>query len=259
MSMQAINFAMTLPVVEPGPRLLLFVIAHHVHWKTGAMHVGQSELADEVKSSVRSVRRWLIALEEAGYISRDKCRSENGHQDHDEITLLGYVEWQDVLYNGGTIVDPKTRGKPVENVDDEQADNLAAGEETSRTNLHAQADKSGGPAGHCCPPIKEPLRTINNPKSAQERAKDSNSDLKSGPKAQRARTAIDLTKNDSSWKEWISHLKAIGHEALAERADKVGMMTVNNRWPHSPNDPLPQVPRPHRDITPRMIGEGAAK
>lgn len=259
MSMQAINFAMTLPVVEPGPRLLLFVIAHHVHWKTGTMHVGQAELADEVKSSVRSVRRWLIALEEAGYISRDKCRSENGHQDHDEITLLGYVEWQNVLYEGGTLPDPRTRGKPVQNTENEQADNLADGEETSRTNLHVQADKSGGPAGHCCPPIKEPLRTINNPKSAQERAKDSNSDLKSGPKAQTVRTAIPVTKKDVSWSAWIDHLRAIGEDDLADRALKVGELTAASRWPSGKNDPLPHVAKPPRDITPRMIGEGAAK
>lgn len=260
MSMQAINYAMTLPVDEPGPRLLLFVIAHHVNWKTGKMYVGQKELSDEVRSSVRSVRRWLIYLEETGFITRTKCRDEEtGRQDFDEIELLGYLEWQDVLYNGGTLPHPSTRGKPVQNHVEEPEDNLAAGDDPSRTNEGVQADKSGGPGGHCCPPLKEPLRTIGNPKGAHARAKGEFSDLKNGSEPKPVRPAIDLTPADASWQDWLSHIEARGHEALAQRAKEAGRMQVPARWPErAPVGALPNVPKPPKNFTDRMIGEPAA-
>ena len=254
MSMQAINFAMTLPVDEPGPRLLLFVVAHHVNWKTGKMYVGQAELAEEVRSSVRSVRRWLIYLEQTGFITRAKCRDETGRQDYDEIELIGYLDWQDVLYNGGTIQNPATRGKAVE----KPADNLAGGDETSRTNEGVQADKSGDPAGHCCPPLKEPLRTISNHKGAHARAKCEILDLKNGSKLPPVRSAIRVSASDASWQHWLDHLRAIGHAELAERAETAGEMTAASRWPRNgPDEPLPRVPKPSNNITDRMIGEPA--
>lgn len=228
MSMQAINYAMTLPVDEPGPRLLLFVIAHHVHWKTGTMHVGQSELAEEVRSSERSVRRWLVYLEQAGFITRKECRDEKGHRLFDEIELLGYLEWQDVLYNGGTLPHPSTRGKPVE----QPADNLAGGEEAYRTNEDALPDKSGQPTGQLCPPHIEPLRTIRN-HNARGGAREGNPDLEDADQRKRSRRKpTKIYPGTKEWAAWRLHYEQRGVPAnMLAKVCELGVMEVPDRYP----------------------------
>lgn len=158
MSMQAINYAMTLPVEETGPRFLLFLIAHHINWKTGTMYVSQEELAGEARVSSRTARRWLIALEKGEFIRRTERRDERGFRINDEIELLGYLEWQDIIYNGGELPDPSTRGKRIS----AQPDKSSASRGSNRTNSNHRTDgaslpdKSCSPTGHCCPVHKEP-------------------------------------------------------------------------------------------------------
>lgn len=159
MSMQAINYAMTLPVDETGPRFLLFLIAHHINWKTGTMYVSQEELAAEARISSRTCRRWLIALEKAEFIRRTERRDERGFRINDEIELLGYLEWQAIIYNGGELPDPNTRGKRIPQQPDKLSGsgrNYRTGDDY-RTNGASLPDKSCKPTGHCCPVYKEPL------------------------------------------------------------------------------------------------------
>lgn len=93
--------------------------------------------------------------------------------------------------------------------------------------------------------------------SAQARE---NSDLGSEAAPRSHRPAFTLTPADISWKDWIAHLTTHGHHDLAERAQTVGELTASSRWPREgPDEPLPIVPRPPKDITARMIGEGVAK
>lgn len=146
MSMQAINFALTLPIDESGPRLTLIIIAHHINYRTGDMFVGQDELAKEVRRDERTIRRYLDYLEERGFIARQQNRSSNGKRTTDRIELCGYVEWQNVLENGGTIPAPSTRGR--------QADNLPGRASASGQNTPSQPDKNASSSGHMVSGIK---------------------------------------------------------------------------------------------------------
>lgn len=245
MSMQAINFAMTQPVGEPGPRLLLFVIAHHVHWQTGTMYVSQAELAKEVCSSERSVRRWLDYLQSEGYITRQEKRDDRGHRLPDEIELLGYIEWQKVLYEGGTIRDPKTRGKAVE----KQAANLADGQEPTGQMTGVLPDKMGEPTGQGMSGSNEPSRTIRGTFSASERASDA--DASRTPRAEKLAPSITVRRSDPSWEDWVASVDL----ETAERMQRAGEFTATKRWPGSDARITSLA---GRDISKRIIGENGA-
>ncbi len=250
MSMQAMTYAMTLPVDASGPRLLLFCIAHHVSNETGLTIVGQKRLSDEARVSVRSIRRYLAELEEAGIVKCTPRRRDNGSQTTDEVELLGFLEWLNVIENGGVIPSRK-RGKPV----DEPAANLAGGQPDLAGGGGQQV---AGGGGHCCPTLNQVLNQESLTTSAQGRAKISNSDLGSEAATRSRRPAFTLTPADMSWKDWIAHLTARGHHELAERAQTVGELTATSRWPREgPNEPLPIVPKPPKNFTARMIGEAA--
>jgi hypothetical protein len=244
MSMQAINFAMTQPVQEPGPRLLLFVIAHHVHWQTGLMYVSQTELAKEVCSSERSVRRWLDYLEAGEYIRRTEKRDDRGHRQPDEIELIGYIEWQKVLYEGGTIRNPKTRGKAV----DEQPAKLADGAEPTGQMVGGLPDKNGVPTGQGVAGSNEPLGTIRRTLSADERARDASAARP--PRAEKRTTSIIVTRSDASWSNWLD---AVDVE-MAERMERAGEFEATSRWP---KDGARVLRVAGINITNRMIGEPA--
>lgn len=252
MSMQAMTFAMTLPVDASGQRLLLFCIAHHVSNETGSTIVGQKRLSDEARVSVRSVRRYLAELEDAGIVKCTPRRRDNGSQTTDQVELVGFLEWLNVIENGGVIPSRK-RAKPV----DEPADNLAGGNpDLAGGGGHLL---SGG-GGHCCPTLNQVLNQESLTTSAQARAKDSNSDLEKAGQPRRARPAFDLTPVDVQWEPWVEHLRKIGEHDLADRALSAGKMTVFEKWPRGNDDfILPFVAKQPKDITARIIGEGVAK
>lgn len=242
MSMQAINYAMTMPVGEPGPRLLLFVIAHHVNWKDGLMYVSQAELAKEVCSSERSVRRWLEYLQAEGYIVRSERRDDRGHRLPDEIELLGYIEWQKVLYEGGTIRNPKGRGKPV----GEQPDKMADGGEPTGQMTGGLPDKSGQPTGQGVSGSNEPLGTIDRTLSAGERASDASASR--SPRQEKLVPRFTITKSDPSWSEWIDHVD----DQTSSRMEAAGEFEASARWPGKGARVLNL---PEIDITSRILGE----
>lgn len=222
MSMQAINYALTLPVDEPGPRLLLILISHHVNWKTGSMFVSQEELADEARMSSRSIRNHLRYLEECGIIERTVQRDESGRRSVDCIKLVGYLEWQDVLYNGGTIQSPSERFK--------QPANSSGSDAANRKTDADQPEKSGEPTGNCFPVLIEPSLTINKP---LERA--------GAPATQSAaRPALRVKAGDLSWSAWIEAIEQkLGTDA-ARAVERDGAITVAARWPKE-NTPMPRV------------------
>lgn len=251
MSMQALTYAMTLPVDASGPRLLLFCIAHHVSNETGATFVGQKRLADEARVSVRSVRRYIADLEAEGIVKCTPRRRDNGSQTTDIVELVGFLDWLNVIENGGVIPSRK-RAKAV----DEPEDNLTSGE----PGLSApRGHLVSAPPGHCCPPLNQNSNQENLTNSAHARAKGEFPDLKNGSEPKPVRPAIDLTPADASWQDWLSHIEARGHEALAQRAREAGLMQVPARWPErAPPDALPNVPKPPKSFTDRMLGETAA-
>lgn len=252
--MQAINFAFTLPVKDPGPRLALIVIAHHVNYRTGNMFVGQDELAEEIGCSERTLRRYLKALEEAGFLTREERRSDDGKRTTDCITLVGYLDWQHVVEHGGTLPDPKTRGRPVVAAD-EQPDNLAAGCDSNRTKQADQPDKKPPTSGQGVSGIKtNHFNQVNH--SAREGAR--REDFKSGfgsevPPPQRARPCFTLTPTDApQWRAWIASLPA----EQAEAAESAGKISVTSRWPDKPGAELLAV-EPHglSKASRRMAGD----
>lgn len=92
--------------------------------------------------------------------------------------------------------------------------------------------------------------------SAHARAKCEISDLKNGSKLPPVRSAIRVSASDASWQHWLDHLRAIGHAELAVRAERAGEMTAASRWPRAgPDEPLPNVPKPAKNFTDRMLGE----
>lgn len=223
MSMQAINYALTLPVDEPGPRLLLILIAHHVNWKTGDMFVSQDELAEESRMSVRSIRNHLGVLEGMGLIIRHQQRDESGRRGVDRIELIGYLNWQHVLYHGGTIEAPATRCK-------KPPANSAGSDDANRQNDDDQPAKSGEPTGNCLPVYKEPSLTINKP-LAREGAHATQS---------AARPAL-VKRGDATWRTWLNWLNDGGHEAAVQAFEREGAMVIYSERP-AVGAPLPKLP-----------------
>lgn len=208
MSMQAINYALTLPVDESGPRLTLLIIAHHVNYRTGDMFVGQDELAAEVRRDERTVRRYLTHLEEAGFIRRMQQRSSDGKRMTDRIELVDYLEWQTVIEKGGVIKDPNTRGKRVE----KPADKLSGSGPATGQNAPDQPDKNGLASGHLMSGTKGTIFNQDN-LSAGMRACDVNT-----PRAALARNRRLVVKSDPDWWQWLAvvdrHFSAKGREMI---------------------------------------------
>jgi hypothetical protein len=229
--MQAINYAMTLPVDEPGPRLLLIVVAHHVNWQTGTMYVSQDVLAKEVRASKRSVQRWLLQLEEGDYISRSKQRGADGHQGVDAIELLGYLEWQNVINNGGTLPNPETRGKPIKSQGDKLATGQIPGRQTEASRATNQVVQGDTRVAH----NRNPYLTIDN-LSADVRA----SEGARTPAPKKHLPQFVITPADSSWGHWVAWLTDNDRRDLVLAAQEARQMVTASRWP-SDNSPLPSV------------------
>lgn len=248
MSMQAINFALTLPIEESGPRLLLLIIAHHVNYRSGDMFVGQDELAKEVKRDERTVRRYLGYLEEGGFISRRVQRSTDGKRCTDLIELIGYLEWQDVLEKGGIIQDPKTRGKLLKN----QPDKMSGSAEATGQNGADQPDKNSKATGHMVSGIKGTTKDNQYNHSAPERA----SGVGARATAAKAVTVMTLTPADSSWGHWLSWLSDNDRRDLVVAAEEAQRMEVfGSRYP-KPDSALPRIDRTN-SIERRKSGEAA--
>lgn len=257
MSLQAINYAMTQPVEETGARLLLFIIAHHVHWETGVMFVTQAQLAEEIRASERSVRRWLDVLEADGYIARKECRGDQGRRLPDEIELIGYLEWQRVLYEGGTIRAPKARSKRVDNYEEKQPDNLAGSDAdnrtllsgidrseqpdnlagTNRTNQGPQPDKKGGPTGQLCPVYNNHLQPLSTTISARAGACEASA----SPARAEAPAPVEVAAwqpgqacvvrtGQPSWRKWLETIPPT-LAVLVERDAEATAIVVTAPWP----------------------------
>lgn len=261
MSMQAINFAMTLPIPEPGPRLLLFIIAHHVNWQTGVMRVSQKELAKEAFASERTIRRWLEYLEAGEYITRTERRDHDGTWLTADIELSGYIEWQQAIYEGGTIRDPKTRGKPVQL----PPDNLADGETSIGQNGGGPSDKNGPSIGQRVSAANEPLVTIRGNLSARAGACEAGatpSRAEAPPAAAHAAglSSFTLTPRDAAqWGAWRAHVSEFERAAM----DAAGQIEVSRRWPDAVGACILRLAKPaqisvateQQSITARMIGD----
>lgn len=237
--MQAINFALTLPVDEPGPRLLLILISHHINWKTGEMYVSQEDLAIEARMSSRSVRTHLATLEEAGLIVRMQTRNENGRRGVDRIILVGYLEWQDALYNGGTIPSPESRRKAPKS----QPENSSSGDDANRKKDIAQPENQREPTGNCFPVHnkEEPSSNHSEPLA------------RTGARTTRsaARPALEVKAGDMSWSEWLEAIEEkLGADARRSAA-RLGKISVTARWPRE------GVPMPSIEIVRDPTGEAA--
>lgn len=227
MSMQAINYALTMPVDEPGPRLLLILIAHHINWKTGDMFVSQDELAKEARMSSRSIRNHLGVLEDAGLIVRTQQRDESGRRGVDRIEMLGYLEWQDVIYNGGNIPSPENRRK-------KPLANSAGSDDANRKNDACQPEKNGSPTGSSFPVYKEPSLTVTNHTGASAPA--TQGAARSTPSEEQL-----VLAGDGNWQLWLNWLRDQGHTAAAAAFEDEAGMVVFARQP-STGSRLPLLP-----------------
>lgn len=244
MSMQAINYAMTLPVEEPGPRLLLILIAHHVNWKTGTMFVSQTELAAEAKASERSVRRWCGVLEEAGFITKTERRAfGTGRRDVDEIELVGYLDWQEVIEKGGTIPDPSTRGKVLKT----PPDNLAGSEEPTGQICAANRTKTASQPDNGVR-YKKTTLTNNNHLSARECASHG-----ARTPALNVVPQIKISRGDLSWDDWIAWMSDNDRRDLVNAAQEAGQIVCASRWP-TDSSPPPRIDQTAA-IERRKLGE----
>lgn len=245
MSMQAINFALTLPVDEPGPRLLLILISHHVNWRTGDMFVTQEELAKEARMSSRTVRTHLASLEADGLIIREQQRGDGGRREADKITLVGYLEWQDVIYNGGTIQNPETRGKRARKPAETPAEDFSGSDEANRKDCVGQPEKSGEPTGNCFPVYREPLLTIKKPLSAPlpptaEQAPSGQSIKNDSRGSGIARPRITITAEFPSWPHWLDRIERDRGPEARRAVELLGRLEVAARWP-TDDTPTPVV------------------
>lgn len=253
MSMQAINYALTLPIDDPGPRLTLIMIAFHVNYRSGDMFVGQDDLASEVRVTPRSIRRYLETLEEAGFIKREERRVD-GRQGTDRITLIGYLEWQHVIEHGGTIQNPLSRGKPVHNLEDKLSASPPPGGQpgsSSRTENGLQADT----AVRSKEPTNQKLTT-----SARKGACEAGaSPLRAQVGAKPLRLFQTVRRGDVSWTDWIEKLTAAGHRDLAETIATAGSLIATSRW-YSPEGSLPKAGKATglSSASKRMSGEVAS-
>lgn len=235
MSMQAINYALTLPVDEPGPRLLMILIAHHVNWKTGDMFVSQDELADEAKMSSRTVRSHLCYLEDRGLIIRHQQRATDGRRGVDRIEFVGYLNWQHVLYHGGTIPPPSSRGKPVQTEAETPPEDFASGDDANRKNHVDQPENSGAPTGSSFPVYKEPFLTINKTmKCASAHATQGAACSRQEPPA-----ALVLAC-DPMWDQWLQWLRDKGQTKALRMFEAEGAMVVFSGKPY-PESPFPKL------------------
>lgn len=233
MSMQAINFALTLPVDEPGPRLTLICIAFHVGYRSGDMFVGQEELAREVRVSSRAIRNYLITLEDAGLITREERRVE-GKRTSDRIALVGYLEWQHVLEHGGTISNPATRGKTVKKLPEKSSgDEVSTG--TTASFLPEQNVVSTG----TCVPVHIDSNLSNHKinLNAQAGACEANASPACAEDGEKSGAVIVL-RGAVSWPHWLDHLRQAGHRGLAEAIEAAGGLKAASKW-WSPSGPLP--------------------
>lgn len=222
MSMQAINYALTMPVDDPGPRLLLILIAHHINWKTGDMFVSQDELAKEARMSSRSIRNHLVVLEDAGLIVRTQQRDESGRRGVDRIEMPGYLEWQDVLYNGGTIPSPESRRK-------KPPANSAASDDSNRKNTDNQPEKNGSPTGNSLPVYKEPSLTISEP-LGRASAHATQGAARSAQEGEEPRIVL---AGDDTWQLWLNWLKDQNQNRAASAFEAEGAMVVYAKRPAS--------------------------
>jgi hypothetical protein len=259
MSMQAINFALNLPIDEPGPRLTLICIAFHIGYRTGDMFVSQDELAAEVRVTARSVRTYLAALESAGYIKREERRGENGHRSSDRIELIGYLEWQAVLETGGTISDPRKRGK----ISEQQPENFAGSDEANRKTSGVQPEKKASPTGNCFP-VHMNHTNHNITTSAREGAcVDGAAPSRAEGRKPDARPQVEITvkRGDASWQNWLERLRDAGQRELAASIEDAGALTASSRW-YAPANALPR-PAPSAPVaalsttSKRITGEAA--
>lgn len=233
MSMQAINFALTLPVDEPGPRLLLLLIAHHINWKTGDMYVSQEELAQEARMSSRSIRNHLGTLQDSGLIVRTPTRGDDGRRSVDRISLVGYLEWQDVLYNGGTIPSPEGRRKAA----NKPAENSSGCEDANRKDDASQPEKSGEPTGSSFPVYKEPSLTLNKP---SERA-SAHATQGAARSAQEVEEPRLILPGDDTWRLWLNWLDDKGQSRAKKAFIEEGGMVVFSYRPDTAS-PMPKLP-----------------
>lgn len=239
MTMAAINYAMHQKVGDPAQRMLLFCIAHHTNGDF-ICTAGQKLLGDEAECCERTVRRYLDALEEKGFIKRSKRLRKNGSRTTDVIEIVGLREW-----------DGKA-GSLARSVKENPADNLS-GSPSDLSGATGQQE-TGATGQQVSAPEPSTINPDYNPE-ARERAKDEFSGLKKG--AQAALSRIEVTRADPSWNAWITWLGDKGYDRLAQQATDVGRFDAASRWP-TPDSPPPRVPPRTAPITDRIIGEGAA-
>lgn len=226
---------------SPQLKAVAVALADHAHDDGTKIWPSVRALAEKTELSERTVQYKLRELEACGLVV---LVEEGGHGPKDtreykfEMKMLrglsdGELELREE--KGATDAPFKTlRVHPVQ--------------------LRVQATTDKGAPG-----APEPSLNHQEPKRAHARAKGEFPDLKNGSEPKPVRPAIDLTPADASWQDWLSHIEARGHEALAQRAKEAGLMQVPARWPErAPPDALPNVPKPPKSFTDRMLGETAA-
>lgn len=190
MSVQAISWAYTAPVANPGTKFLLVTLANFAdEW--GVCWPGQDTLAAMTAQSERKVRQGLAELEDEGLIVKVARRRDDGSRRSDVIVLVGFggrrrarhaedhaaVDLPDVDANHRE----KTINRQILPVDgpglfppseggDQPANNVEPTGKSCRTNRQIMSDQPANPAGiYKDEPSIEPSRE---PEAAEARARD---------------------------------------------------------------------------------------
>lgn len=226
MSVDAMSYVKSIEWDHRASWSLLLVIAENTFNDTGICRVGQSILAEESRSSERTVRNNLRILAEGEIIKITPCGDPNGGRLPDEIFLIGFLEW---LSETRKRKSAKVAGK---------------GEGGNRQELPVQTGKFRQGNRQLVAGLYKDTRTSNRTSDARAARKD-NFDFGSEGSVEADTPApgpqeVAVTRNTASWDRWLSYLEQ-ADRPTAERMRKAFVVFAATRDP-LPNSPPPRIP-----------------
>lgn len=219
---------------------LLLVIAENTFNDTGVCRVGQSILAEESRSSERTVRNNLRVLEKGKVIEITPCGDPKGGRSPDEILLVGFLEW---LSETRKRKSAKVAGK---------------GAGGNRQELPVQTGKFRQGNRQLVAGLYKDTRTSNRTSEARGARKDDfdfGSEGSGTPDSAQspATDEVAVTRNTASWDRWLNYLDQTDKDA-ADRMRKAFVVFATTRDP-APGSMPPRIPAPS---VPRKTPNGKA-
>jgi len=113
MSIQAISWAIEQRTGSPSRKSVLIALANYAD-KEGRCYPGQQTIAEDAELGVRSVRRCLVELEDAGFISRAHRQRANGSRTSDVYFLEAKLAHRTQSNRPLCPIQPATVSAPIE-------------------------------------------------------------------------------------------------------------------------------------------------